>query len=170
MNILRKNDEYYVISVKPENDRFRLFARFVNAQGKFLREGLNELMLSRKEAEKRVRRMKQGKRRDGWEEVVELPSEMMKWIPESADNWVSPQEMLKMVADFSSERYVVIKDVTGLEHRFDKDVEYLAKATDDESMLLVCDKFGKWVHCLQSRFSSITYTEEAAIAERMVKK
>jgi len=73
---------------------------------------------------------------------------------------VTAEEMMNFISRLKRERYVVFKDINGLEDWFDVGVEYIGYEIDDD-FISVYDKFGKLRDCMKCRMSSIVPTESA---------
>lgn len=80
---------------------------------------------------------------------------------------VSNDVMLAQIDAAKRERYVTFSDVTGIENRFDLDVQYLALDTGFKETLDVTDKFGEVCTCFMSRFSSVELTEDGKEASKI---
>jgi len=163
--------EYYIFyAIKSSDGEYVVRGRFLSPSGDVLREGVDEVLRSSGDVERRTSRLSKEKCRHGWCVCKDVPEAVSACFPPSVDLWVSNQEMLDLAAEMTKERYAVIEDVTGMGNRFDEGIEYLAQDTDDASMLRVLDKFGEWVLCLRNRFSSVILTEDAETALRLIQK
>jgi hypothetical protein len=81
---------------------------------------------------------------------------------------VSNDEMLQSLKDALKERYVCFKDNSGLEDKFDLDVEYLAIHLGDDEFIDVYNKYGEICTCMSTRFASVKKTEDCLEAERLM--
>jgi len=96
------------------------------------------------------------------------PPDFVKKHFETCDReWVSNQQMKNLLTAAKLERYVVFRDILGLEGRFDLGVEYLAFETDDEEFLDVTDNFGETSLCMKSRFALVEMTEAGREVEAL---
>jgi len=116
----------------------------------------------KKEAEKRCRSLARIKRRHGYKEIAldKIQSYLHRYLEVPPDMNLTPQQMIEFLTKSRRERYVVFKNISGLEDCFDLGVQYLAYTVDEDDVLLVYDKFGESRNCFKERFSTIVLTEE----------
>ncbi len=69
------------------------------------------------------------------------------------------EEMIGFLKEARRERYIIFKDVSGLEEYFDVDVEYLGCQTRDKETIAVYDRFGELRNVFKKRLASIEPTE-----------
>ena len=109
---------------------------------------------------------KQVKRKKTLKKYVEvemsmLPAEAINHLEPDCESWMTPEDMLKMIAESRKERYVWFKDISGMEEYFRFGLEYLAYITDEPDILTVIDEYGTKRECMTERFNKIEYTEDA---------
>jgi len=171
VNFCLENDKYYyVITMSPVSNLRKVF-------------NINSITLSKidgdpvstehqsleiQEAKQRVKKMIKIKtRKFGWRkmELSKVPSTVKEYFVAPIESFISQEDMLELVKRMGRERYVFFSDNTGLEHIFDKGLEYVAYLSDDDDLLYVEADNGEFHHCLSSRFCEIRkteYAEEAA--------
>jgi hypothetical protein len=89
-----------------------------------------------------------------------LPKTVQEHLEVPVEMQISPEEMVKLIAQAKLERYVVFEDVDGIEDYFNAGIEYIGYLVEDD-FLEVHDKFGDLRHCFASRMSSVRLTERA---------
>jgi hypothetical protein len=113
------------------------------------------------------------KTRKGKGEIVpleKLPKVVMNFLEVPPDMQLTPQEMIELMANICREKYVIFKDLNGMEEFFDLGVQYLGFETDDFDFIKVFDKFGQLRDCLKSRIETLEPTERAIeLMEKMDK-
>ena len=176
MNIVLRNpsggrDEFFIACIK-KNGAYYVYGRYVSPEGKLRTMSKCGPFDTVSAATDRCRSLARNKvRKKGFEKVSldEVPDKVAPYIEMPTDMQMTPQELIRMVQEARRERYVIFKNVQGLEEFFDVDVEYLAKTTDEEDVLAVYDRFGGLRKCFIERMKSVVPTDEAKKAEGMKK-
>ena len=156
--------EYYLVSVKREDESFCALCKCVCVDGELRDLGGRFLFPTQRDAERKCRQLAKTKtKRRGFHEVdlPEIPLDVQEHLEVPVEMQISPQEMVKLITRSKMERYVVFKNLDGLDDYFDLGVEYLGYEVDD-GFLEVHDKFGDLRHCFASRMSSVVHTERCA--------
>ena len=170
----RADGGYFIISVVRDGDQFLVRSKRidgvgnilvwndVNAEGTFRAARYNTLAEA-KERAKTIAGMK--RKRQGMIPIEEkdLPSisVLKNRLAAKIDAQVNTEELLTILENARKERYVVFKDIAGLEDFFDLGVEYVGNVTDDPTLMEVFDKFGESRSVLVDRLDSINKTEQA---------
>ena len=157
------NTVYFIASVRKENG-FSVITKKVSKEGILLARGSDFKFELEREAEQRVRdiiKIKIKKKGLCSVDLDKLPLGVVNFLEVPTDMMVTPDEMMLIIKEAQSERYVIFRDTTGLEEYFDKGIEYLGYLTDDVNTLRVCDKLGLFRECFVQRFQSIALTERA---------
>lgn len=133
----------------------------IDSFGRFIAFGQPFNFSVKKEAEKRCISLARIKRRHGYKEIAldVVQSYLHKHLEVPPDMKLTPQQMIEFLTKSRRERYVVFKDISGLEDCFDLGVQYLAYTVDEDDVLLVYDKFGEARNCFKERFLTIVLTE-----------
>jgi len=169
MNIVLKNpkkQEYYVACVKRDGDVYIAMGKCVDVSGKLREFGtrfnFNTLEAAQKKC-KELAKIKVKKRKYSDVPLVKVPEPIQEHLEVPPDMQLTPQEMVALIADARRERYVVFRDVDGMENYFDQGIEYIGYAHNEDSPDVEClevyDRFGDLRHCLRSRMASINPTE-----------
>lgn len=169
MNIVlhnTKGDEYYIVSLKVGQNAggYLAIGKRVSNDGRLISIGQTSRFQDRKLAERRVRdQIKIKIKRRGWQRVnlESLPVKVVKYLEVPPEMQVTPEELVMVLRKAQAERYVIFKDVAGLEEYFDAGVEYLGYVTDDEHTIKVFDRFGALRDCFINRLLSVDLTERA---------
>lgn len=170
MNLLARNEDtghFYLVGVSMGVDgMFVASAVYLLPDGTRRAEGGSFRFDTKERAVEKCARLLRSKRRmKGFKERCDLdrlPEPGRRFLKPDLDNYIPPDEMLKMVDEGARERYVEFECVTGLEDRFDEGLEYLALADDDEDGFYdVWDRYGVPCRCHESRFSRLEPTERA---------
>lgn len=172
MNIILYNApgrEYYIVSLKVGNPNgYQVVGKRVREDGRMFAFGQPSLFQDRKLAERRVRdQIKIKIKRRGWQRVnlESLPDPVVKFLEVPPEMQVTPEEMVMILRKAPVERYVIFKDVTGIEEYFDAGIEYLGYVTDDAHIIKVFDKQGKLRDCFATRMLEVIPTERAIEAK-----
>jgi hypothetical protein len=113
-----------------------------------------------REVVSRVKKMVKLKiRKREWQEVHDVPAHIASFLVTSEDP-ISNSQMVSMINAARHERYVVFRDVGGIEDLFDAGVQYLALDTGNPDTLDVFDRFGEIKACFKARFASVEMTED----------
>ena len=158
--------DYYVSCVKRREGSYIPVTKKVMINGRVLAMHEGKKFDSLMEAQKEVKRMAKAKAKmKGCErlELDEVPEAVSRRFEVDPDMQITEQEMLDLMSRCKKERYVVFKDLEGLENRFDAGVEYLAEETEDPTILKVYDAYGEPCQCYRYRFEKIELTEEATV-------
>ena len=158
--------DYYVCCVRKSDDDFCAVGKMVGISGKVSSVYEGKSFDSKKEAEKYAKKMAKVKAKmKNYERMEhdEVPDPVKKSFEVEPEMQISEQDMLDLMARCKKERYVVFKDVEGIEDRFDEGMEYLAEETEDPTILKVYDIYGEPCQCYKYRFESVKLTEEAVV-------
>jgi len=167
MNLLAMNDDghFYLASVWVEVDgKYVVSATYLLPDGTRRAEGGRYEFELKDSAVDKCRRLMRAKRRiKGYNQVGldRLPAPGRRFLKPELDEYVPPEQMLRMVSEAARERYVEFECVTGIEDRFDEGVEYLALQDEEDGFYDVWDRFGVQCRCHESRFSRLEPTERA---------
>lgn len=168
MNFLALNGDshFYLVGVSMDVDgMYVASAVYLLPDGTKRADGGRYRFRFKEQAVEKCRRLLRSKRRHkGFERcgLVLLPEAGRRFLKPDLDDYVPPDEMLRMVSEASREHYVEFECVTGIEDRFDEGLEYLALQDEDEPEFYdVWDRFGELCHCHESRFSRLEPTERA---------
>lgn len=102
-------------------------------------------------------------------ELETLPKEVQKYLEVPVGMQMTPEEMVELIVQSKTERYVVLKDVSNMEDFFDVGVPYLGYLGDDKDYVKVYDRFGTVRECFVERVASMEPTERALeLARRTV--
>jgi hypothetical protein len=166
LNTFSQSQEHCIVSVKNVGGRYLVRGKRILPSGDVKVQGEDFWFDNLKDATTKCRDLAKIKmKKRGWKPVdlVELPKNVVQHLEVPPDMVVTPEEMVLILREIESERYVVFSNVFGLEDRFDLEVEYIGYECDDgkNKFLKVFDKFGKLSSCFSDRFSSIVPTERA---------
>lgn len=177
MNIALRSiygNEYYLASIRRTKTEFIVAGKRINQGGHVIAVGQSFSFASQKEAEKRIKDLVKTKvKRKGWTPVdlENLPRPVVRLLVVPDEMQVTPEELVLVLRSASKERYVVFKNVCGLEEYFDSDVEYIGYVTDEENVVKVFDRFGVLRDCFTDRMRSVIPTERSLEAgEEKVKR
>jgi hypothetical protein len=174
MNIVLKKlrpVEYYIACVK-KNGSFMVHGKYITKEGKIREQSKSGPFDTYEEGIIRCRSLAKMKiRKKGFYEVelADIPEKVCVHMEVPPDMQITPAEMLAVMRGAKAERYVVFKNVLGLEESFDLGVEYLATVTEEDGVLSVYDRFGETRQCFEERMESIVPTEDAKKAEGIKK-
>ena len=172
MNIpLRGRDGSYYIACVKHNGVFVVVGKRLNTDGSLRELGQEFRFDSIEEAKKRCRSLAKMKvRKKGFVQIEldSLPLEAHRHLEIPTEMQLTPEELLALVREARLERYVVFKDVTGMEVYFDEGVEYLALIDEsDPDFLIVFDRYGEKRNCRVDRMDLIRETEKAEEAGKI---
>ena len=181
MNIvLKKMDEtgkvkeFLIYSIK-KNGAYSVVVKKVSGEGRMI-ETHSEGYLVEKDATRRLSKMvriKMTKNPDMKRvEIEDLPAPVVKFLEVPPEMQITPEEMVLILRKATSERYVTLIDVTGIEEYFDAGVEYIGFITDDPKIVKVYDRFGKLRDLFDHRIGKMVGTERAidVLANKVEKK
>lgn len=163
--------EFFIACIK-RNGSYHVYGKYVYSDGRLRVVSKSEAFQTELEAKERCRSLAKTKiRKKGFVEIslCDVPVKIAPFLEVPPGTQITMEELIKMVHENRRERYVIFKDVNGLEGYFDVGVEYLAKTTDEEGVLLVYDRFGNTKQCFAERMESIVPTEDAKLAEGLKK-
>lgn len=167
MNIVLRDPEkgnFYISSLKKTDDAFIAVGKVVSPQGKVVSLGQPFSFLDRRAAEHKVRDLIKIKiKRRGWYQVnmEDLPKDAQSQLEVPPEMRVTPEEMVLILREAQSERYVEFANVSGIEEFFDLGVEYIGYDDASSFTVKVFDKFGTLRECFRSRMARMDYTERA---------
>lgn len=172
MNIVLKSStnkrpEFFIACIK-KNGTYHVYGKYVSFDGVLRIVSKSESFPTEAQARLRCRSLAKSKiRKKGFIEIGlgEIPKRVVPFLEIPPDMQLTAEEMILMIQKTRRERYVVFKDVNGIEESFDVGIEYLAEITDDEGVLTVYDRFGEARQCFVERMSAIVPTDEARQAE-----
>jgi len=165
-----KGDEYYIASLKVASnaDGYIAIGKRIRSDGRLIALGQPSYFPLKGLAERKIRdQIKIKIKRRGWIRVnlERLPVSVVKYLEVPTEMQVTPEELVMVLRNAQVERYVIFKDVVGLEDLFDAGVEYLGYVTEDENIIKVFDKFGVLRDCFTLRLLSSEWTERAIEAK-----
>lgn len=156
----RNQNQYTIYGVRRTMDGFAVRSTTVDGKDRVLAALDIDFLPTLEEANKQAERIALMKAALKGRLVVADPPAFVKGRFEKCDQeWVSNQQMSDLLSAARRERYVVFRDIKGLEGRFDPRVQYLAFDVGDEETLDVTDNFGETSSCLRDRFASVEMTE-----------
>lgn len=157
---VRNLEQYTIYGVRKTMDGFVVRSKTIDGNGQVLSAIDIDTQPTLEDANEMARKVALMKSALKGRVVVDDPPDFVKKHFETCDReWVSNQQMEGLLTAAKRERYVVFRDILGLEGRFDLGVEYLAFETDDEEFLDVTDNFGETLLCMKSRFALVEMTE-----------
>jgi hypothetical protein len=157
---VRNLEQYTIYGVRKTMDGFVVRSKTIDGNGQVLVAIDIDTQPTLEDANEMARKVALMKSALKGRVVVDDPPDFVKKHFETCDReWVSNQQMVGLLTAAKRERYVVFRDILGLEGRFDIGVEYLAFETDDEEFLDVTDNFGETLLCMKSRFALVEMTE-----------
>jgi hypothetical protein len=166
--VLREpDDSLYVISLRHiENNAtgFTVSSKCLWKDGNFRCKGTVSSFKTLAEAKKKLKDMAKTKvKRRGAVPVsiTELPEDAFRHLAPELGSQISQEDMVALIEKSRRERYVVFKNVSGLEEWFDTGIEYLAEKGEDEEFMTVYDRYGDPRDTLRVRFESVRDTEVA---------
>lgn len=170
LKIPRDGGGYFIVSILRDGDEFIIRSKRIDSHGNVLvwndvrGDGYSIAHFKTlEEAKKRaqtIAAMKTKKR--GMTEVLDkdFPDIVKAKLAAPIDSQVNQNELMELVSQFRKERYIIFKDVAGLEDFYDLGVEYVGHITEDPDMVEVFDKFGNVHSVLTSRLLSCEDTEQ----------
>jgi len=167
-----KGAEFYIACIRQVAATYHVLGKCITSKGELRECSKNGIYASMSEAVQRCRALAKTKvRKKDMRELSlpDIPKKVAKHLEVPPDMKVSPEELLEHIRRTRTERYVVFREVVGIEEWFDAGVEYLAHVTDDEGVLLVYDRFGDQRECFVERMESVVPTEDAKKAEGIKK-
>jgi len=165
MNIALKKPgggEYYIASIRKDNGHYVIRGKCILPSGKLRQRGREFTSDSFAGAKKRCRQLASMKvKRRGYTviQLEQIPDAVVPFLERPPDMQLTKTEMVKFLRETRRERYVVFKDVTGLEEYFDAGVEYIAYETRDKEVIKVHDRFGTIRQVFRERLESVEPTE-----------
>ena len=165
MNIvLRRPDgrEYYLVAVRKDDGRYVTQGKCIRAVGGLRGRGCSFIYASLAEAERKCRILARTKvKRRGYKRIQleQLPEHIVPFLEPPPETQLTTKEAIELLKETRRERYVVFKDVSGLEEYFDADVEYLARQTRNKETIAIYDRFGELRNIFKERLASIEPTE-----------
>ena len=164
----KERKEYYIASVKEHSNepgRFVACGKRISEDGHLIERGMSFDFDSEQNARVRCRGLaKMKKRKKGMVDVPldKLTTAVQVHLAVPSDMQVSPQEMVLIILNAKSERYVTLKSVSGIEEQFDTNIEYLGFDVDEENdVVKVYDRFGVLREVFRDRIATIKPTERA---------
>jgi hypothetical protein len=155
-----KLEQYTIYGVRRVMDGYAVRSTTVDAKDRVLASADIDFLPTLEEANEQAERIALMKAALKGRLVVDSPPAYVKRHFERDDQeWVTNQQMTGLLTAAKRERYVIFRDVKGMESRFDIGVQYLALDTGDEETLDVTDNFGETSSCLKGRFVSVELTE-----------
>lgn len=158
-----RRHEYYIACVR-RNGRYSARGKRVDQVGRLIEMCAAFEFDTQREAERRCRDMaalKCRKHRYVRLELDALPRPVQEHLEVPPDMQMTPWEMVEFLEMAPRERYVVLRDVRGMEEHFDAGVQYVGYETADGECVAVYDRFGVLRECFVERVASMEPTERA---------
>jgi len=157
--------EFYLASVKRSGDVYTAVSKRIHSNGRIMASGPGFRYGTEKEANAKVRDLVKIKiKRKNWApfDLKGLPSPVVRHLEAPPELQVTPEELIQTLRDAERERYVVLRDVSGLEEYFDAGIEYIGIDTGPSQTIKVFDRYGVLRECFKARIKSSFPTERAS--------
>ena len=170
LKIPRDGGGYFIISILRDGDEFIIRSKRIDSHGNILvwndvkGDGYSIAHFQTlEEAKKRAQTIAAMKtKKKGMIEILDkdFPDIVKAKLAAPIDSQINQDELMEIVKQFRKERYVIFKDVAGLEEFYDLGVEYVGYITEDPDIIDVFDKFGSVRGVLVSRLQACDDTEQ----------
>jgi hypothetical protein len=166
-----KKNGFYIATIKKVDGQFLAVAKTVTSGGKFVCACDPFPFSNLKEAETKVKELIKVKiKRRGWipVDISDIPNPVLKFLEVPSHMQMTEDEMIIFFRGKKFERYIVFKNVKGMEDYFDAGVEYLGYIElGNSGIYKVYDRFSVLRNCSVDRFASVTPTEYSEVFKGM---
>lgn len=156
---------YYVVSIRRQGEEYYPASKKIDVVGNVQNVYSGRCFQTKKDAERMACSMIRTKqKRKNYVEVQDIrdvPDAIVGMFEVDPDMQLSEDEMIDFMKSVYRERYMIFKDVFGLEDRFDLGVEYLAEVMNEQGIMVVYDVYGEPCKCNMSRFKWAKRTEDS---------